>query len=207
MWRAEREQDIRIVLLSGDRHEFGATRFPDPALNLPSEDLQPNTPGLGLHEFSVGPLSMFYLPIRSYRQTDAEDVTVKYAPQGNSKFGLIDIADEVEDVDPGAEALVPVRSSVLTYSLYVDGEVVWKYRLSVPLVRDAIPHASLSNADMASRLPAGHVLEDRVPELGWNVMVGAAVGRVPELVKWVMDKSKDVYFDLVDRVQKAKRLT
>jgi alkaline phosphatase D len=37
---------------------------------------------------------MFYLPVRTYHQTDSEDVMVKYAPNGNSKFGLI---------GPGAE--------------------------------------------------------------------------------------------------------
>lgn len=206
MWRAERELGLRVVLLSGDRHEFGATRFPDPALNLPPTDLQPNTPGLGLHEFSVGPLSMFYLPVRTYRQTDAEDIAVKYVPEGNSKFGFIDIADDVEDVDPGAKAPVPVRSSVLTYSLYVDGEVVWKYRLSVPLVRDAVAQASPSDAIKASRLPSGRVLEDNT-QVDWSAVLGTAVGRVPELTKWVVDTSRNAYFDIFDRVQKAERLS
>ncbi|CAG8031505.1 unnamed protein product [Penicillium salamii] len=207
MWRAERDLGVRIILLSGDRHEFGATRFPDPALNLPSNELQPNSPGLGLHEFSVGPLSMFYLPIRTYRQTDNEDVTVKYAPQGNSKFGIIDIVDDLEDVDPSAEAPVPVRSSVLTYSLYVDGAAVWKYRLSVPLDQDPVVHASLSDSAKASRLPSGRVLEDNIPELGLGIAIGAAVGRVPELAKWALGKSQDVYFDLLERLQKAERLS
>jgi len=207
MWRAERDLGVRIILLSGDRHEFGATRFPDPALNLSAKGLEPNTAGLGLHEFSVGPLSMFYLPVRTYRQTDTEDVAIKYAPEGNSKFGFIDIADDVEDVVPGAEAPVPVRSSVLTYSLYVDGEIVWKYRLSVPLVRDAVVHASLSDSVKASRLPPGRVLEDKIPELSWNIVLGAVVGRVPELTKWIGDTSRDIYFDLADRVRKAERLS
>jgi alkaline phosphatase D len=172
MWHAERTLNVRIILLSGDRHEFAATRFPDPALSLPPSDVQPNTPGAGVHEFSVGPLSMFYLPIRTYRQTDYEDVTVKYVPEGNSKFGLIDIAEEVEDLEPGSDVPVPVRSSVLTYSLYVDGVVVWKYRLFVPLdlddgERDA---ASLSDYERASRLPAGHVVEDRI-EGHWGAVV------------------------------------
>ncbi|CAG7977836.1 unnamed protein product [Penicillium olsonii] len=207
MWRAERELGVRIILLSGDRHEFAATRFPDPALSLSAEDLQPNSPGLGLHEFSVGPLSMFYLPVRTYRQTDDEDVTVKYAPQGNSKFGIIDIVDDVEDADPSAVAPVPVRSSVLTYSLYVDGEVAWKYRLSVPLDQDAIAHASLSDSAKASRLPSGRVIEDNISELGWDVVLGSAVGRVPELAIWALGKCQDVYFDLLERVQKAERLS
>jgi alkaline phosphatase D len=206
MWRAERELGLRIILLSGDRHEFGATRFPDPALNLSPEDLQPNTPGVGLHEFSVGPLSMFYLPIRTYRQTDTEDVAVKYVPEGNSKFGLIDITDDVEDVDTGAEAPVPVRSSVFTYSLYVDGEVVWKYRLSVPLDRDTVVHSS-SDSVKASRLPSGRVVEDKILDLSWNVVLGAVVGRVPDLANWVIDRAKGVYFELLDGVQKAERLS
>lgn len=195
MWRAERDLGVRIVLLSGDRHEFGATRFPDPALDLPSSALQPNTPGLGLHEFSVGPLSMFYLPIRTYRQTDHEDVTVKYAPQGNSKFGLIDIVDDVEDAEPGAEAPVPVRSSVLTYSLYVDGEAVWKYRLSVPLNQklrfNATVRDSVSDTAKASMLPPGRVLDDQISEVGWTVALGDTVGRLPDLAKWVLDRYQE----------------
>jgi alkaline phosphatase D len=102
MWRAERELGVRVVLLSGDRHEFGATRFPDPSLELPPSELQSDTAGLGVHEFSVGPLSMFYLPVRSYYQTDDQDISVKYAPDGNSKFGYIDIAEGVYEVDPTA---------------------------------------------------------------------------------------------------------
>ncbi|KAJ6155403.1 hypothetical protein N7470_005969 [Penicillium chermesinum] len=154
MWRAERELGVRVVLLSGDRHEFGAIRFPDPALGLPINELQPRTAGVGLHEFSVGPLSMFYLPIRTFAQRDDEDVAVKYAPDGNSKFGMIDIAEG----DSGED-------SVLTYSLYVDGEAVWKYQLSVPLKSDA------------RKLPLspGRVLEDKIGE-GWDVPINKALG-------------------------------
>lgn len=196
MWRAERELGIRIILLSGDRHEFGATRFPDPALNLGPEELRPNTAGLGLHEFSVGPLSMFYLPVRTYHQVDDEDVTVKYAPNGNSKFGLIDIADDVEVLD--SIASVRARSSVLTYSLYVDGEAVWKYRLSVPLDRD--------DSTEALRLPPGCVLEDKIEDRSLSVMLGTVIGRVPELTKWVIQKGTDAYLDIVSQVQKVERL-
>ncbi|KAJ5794725.1 hypothetical protein N7457_001324 [Penicillium paradoxum] len=196
MWRAERELGVRIVLLSGDRHEFGATRFPDPTFNPRPDELKPNTAGRGLHEFSVGPLSMFYLPIRTYHQTDSEDVTVKYAPTGNSKFGLIHIADDIDVVDSGAS--VRVRSSALTYSLYVDGEVVWKYRLSIPLDRDA------SAAGL--RLPPGRVLEDKIGGLSWSVVLGTVVGRVPEVAKLVTEKVTDLYFDLASQVKRAERL-
>ncbi|KAK4868184.1 hypothetical protein LT330_007382 [Penicillium expansum] len=198
MWRAERELGIRIVMLSGDRHEFGATRFPDPELNLGHDQLLPNTAGLGLHEFSVGPLSMFYLPIRTYHQTDSEDVMVKYAPNGNSKFGLIDITDDIEDVGSTAAAPVRARSSVLTYSLYVDGEVVWKYRLSVPLDRDVSIHGP--------SLPPGRVVQDEIPDLSWSVVLGTVVGRLPELAKWTVETGNELYFQLADRFQKIERL-
>ncbi|KAI3133320.1 hypothetical protein CBS147326_5123 [Penicillium roqueforti] len=198
MWRAERDLGIRIVMLSGDRHEFGATRFPDPELKLGPDQLLPNTAGLGLHEFSVGPLSMFYLPIRTYHQTDSEDVMVKYAPNGNSKFGLIDIADEVEDVGLTAAAPVRARSSVLTYSLYVDGEVVWKYRLSVPLDRDVSVHRP--------SLPPGRVVEDDIPDLSWSVVLGTVVGRVPVLAKRVVETVNGLYYQLADRLEKMERL-
>lgn len=201
MWRAERELGVRIILLSGDRHEFGATRFPDPALELTPDKLQPNTAGLGLHEFSVGPLSMFYLPIRSYRQKDEQDVSVKYAPDGNSKFGLIDITEDVFQPDPAASSPRPIRSSVLTYSLYVDGEVVWQYRLSVPLERDA--GAPKNRA--VSHLPPGQVLEDKLIKEGWDVAVKTMVGRIEELAHFLVDKMTDLYEEVLDQVQKTVR--
>lgn len=147
IWRAERELGVRIVLLSGDRHEFGATRFPDPLLSSTATPPSANEygPGNGIHEFSVGPLNMFYLPIRSYKQSDNEDITVKYAPDGNSKFGAIHI-DTV-----GVDNVV--TESVLTYSLYVDGEVAWKYKLSVPL--------QWKKGDI---LPDGEVLLDEIDD-------------------------------------------
>ncbi|KAJ5709041.1 Alkaline phosphatase D-related protein [Penicillium malachiteum] len=188
MWRAERELGIRIILLSGDRHEFAATRFPDPALELTSEELQPNTPGLGVHEFSVGPLSMFYLPIRSYRQTDTEDVAVKYAPDGNSKFGLIDIAEAIDEVDAS------VRNSVLTYSLYVGGEVVWKYQLSVPAQRKNTTKVH----------PAGHVLEDRL--LSWDGPLKMAFGSLSDVVELGIKKATWVYEEALSRLRSTGRL-
>lgn len=205
MWRAERELGVRIILLSGDRHEFGATRFPDPALKLTSEGLQPNTAGFGLHEFSVGPLSMFYLPIRSYRQTDAEDVAVKYAPDGNSKFGIIDISDDVTNADPAAPSPVPVRSSVLTYSLYVDGEVVWQYRLSVPIDREAGAKAAPKDR-VISHLPPGQVVEDKLVRESWDVAVKIMIGRIEELAHFLIDKGTALYEDVSTRVEKTVRV-
>jgi alkaline phosphatase D len=206
MWRTERELNVRVVLLSGDRHEFGATRFPDPSLELPPSELQSDTPGLGIHEFSVGPLSMFYLPIRSYYQTDDEDVSVKYAPDGNSKFGYIDIADGADEVDPAAPAPVPVRSSMLTYSLYVDGEVVWKYRLSIPLEAAAGARAA---QDSAKRIhfPPGRVLEDKLVKNGWDVAFKTAIGRTEELAHYCLDIATATYYTLLDKVQAAERLS
>ena len=148
MWQAERELGVRIVLLSGDRHEFGATRFPNPELDLEPDGLRPGTGGEGIHEFSVGPLNMFYLPFRSYRQTDNEDVMVKYIPDGNTKFGQIDIAvHNLQEPFPSS-SITP--SSVLTYSLWLDETVVWKYQLSIPL-----------HHGLGTRLPPGWVLLDK----------------------------------------------
>ncbi|KAL3484564.1 PhoD-like phosphatase-domain-containing protein [Aspergillus germanicus] len=116
MRAAQRNLGIRIVLLSGDRHEFAATRFPP----LPTTN-DPASSSLELIEFCTGPLSMFYLPVRTYYQSGPDDVPLKYLPDGNTKFGLVEIEDGLVDEVP---------SSVLAYSLYIDDEVVWKYQLS-----------------------------------------------------------------------------
>lgn len=193
MWHAERNLGVRIILLSGDRHEFGATRFPEPKKLTStsaedSHDDHAEGSGVGdpgIHEFSVGPLSMFYLPIRTYRQYDDEDVAIKYIPDGNSKFGLIDI--DVDDEDSST------ASSVLTYSLYVDGEVVWKYQLSVPLE---------SPMGEDRRLPDGAVLLDTVTS-GWGLQ--DALGRFEMLVKGTLKKGKSMVWELVSGVMKEER--
>jgi len=70
MWNVGLQGGVGVVVLSGDRHEFAATSFPPP-------------PGsrwplsATVHEFSTSPLSMFYLPLRTYRQDDEEDVCIK----------------------------------------------------------------------------------------------------------------------------------
>lgn len=180
MRAAQRTLGIRIVLLSGDRHEFAATRFPPLPDQIQTAEKQENLEnGEELVEFCTGPLNMFYLPVRTYYQSGPDDVPLKYLPDGNTKYGLVDIEDASVDGVP---------SSVLTYSLYIDESVVWKYRLSVPLgltsESKAQPAASASEAKGASAarslLPPGEVLVDETVEwwvdaiskvFGWNVMV------------------------------------
>ena len=70
MWHAG-AKGFGVVVLSGDRHEFAATQFPPPPGSMfPASST--------VYEFSTSPLNMFYLPIRTYKQTDNEDVTLKY---------------------------------------------------------------------------------------------------------------------------------
>lgn len=193
MWSAERNLGVRIILLSGDRHEFGSTRFPEPKklTSTSAEDGHDDhaegtgVGGPGIHEFSVGPLNMFYLPVRTYRQYDDEDVAIKYVPDGNSKFGLIDI-----DVDDGGSS---PASSVLTYSLYVDGEVVWKYQLSVPLESPMSENRSL---------PDGVVLLDTVKP-AW--VIQNALGKLELIVKCALKKGRSMVWDLLRGVMKEER--
>jgi alkaline phosphatase D len=71
MWNAG-ARGIGVVVLSGDRHEFAATAFPPPpGSKYPSSAT--------VYEFSASPLSMFYLPWRTYSQEDDEDVMIKYS--------------------------------------------------------------------------------------------------------------------------------
>lgn len=206
MWRAERELGVRIVLLSGDRHEFGATRFPDPSLHLSEDETSPYTAGEGIHEFSVGPLSMFYLPIRTYRQTDNEDVSIKYIPDGNSKFGFIDIAtyEETEDGKEEDSTTKPpsgVLSSVLTYSLYVDGDIIWKYRLAVPLT----PAGAAGDGQF--RFPPGRVLLDDVSKReGWDAYLKTGIGRIEEIGARFWRWATDTYIELLDKGRRMERL-
>ncbi|KAK0727334.1 PhoD-like phosphatase-domain-containing protein [Lasiosphaeria miniovina] len=98
---------IGVVILSGDRHEFAATKFPPPA-----DSKWPETSAV--YEFSASPLSQFYSPVPSYRQTDNEDIAIKYIHKGNSKFGAITIENLKQD-----------SQSSLKYRLFVDGVEVW----------------------------------------------------------------------------------
>ena len=133
MHKAERDLGVRVVVLSGDRHEFAAIRFPPPIVNLPAslsddemsrpETIYDRTPSSGPHEFSVGPLSMFYLPLRTFKQIDGEDVAIKYIPDGNSKIGVVDIRNLVGKGE---------QKSLLRYTLWVDGGVEWEYVITSP---------------------------------------------------------------------------
>ena len=85
MWDVGLRGGVGVVILSGDRHEFAATSFPPPSegkvqgLNMIGGGLKTKKWPLSatVHEFSVSPLSMFYLPVRTYRMDDEEDVCVK----------------------------------------------------------------------------------------------------------------------------------
>ncbi|KAF2220581.1 PhoD-like phosphatase-domain-containing protein [Elsinoe ampelina] len=125
MWTASAELGVGVVVLSGDRHEFAATKFPPPQLD-DTKDVESTQAGAGregtwpeyaaVHEFSASPLSMFYLPVRTYRQEDREDVVIKYLPDGNSKFGAVTVGKE----------------GGLGYRLFVDGREAWRYELPPP---------------------------------------------------------------------------
>ncbi|KAF6238603.1 hypothetical protein HO173_003109 [Letharia columbiana] len=119
MWDVGLRGDgIGVVVLSGDRHEFAATAFPPP-----KDGKWPLS--ATVHEFSTSPLSMFYLPVRSYWEVPGEDdvdeVCIKYAPDGNSKFGAV----ELEEVMGGEQGL-------LRFRLFVDGVESWDYVLMTP---------------------------------------------------------------------------
>jgi len=119
MWDVGMRGDgVGVVVLSGDRHEFAATAFPPP-----KNSKWPIS--ATVHEFSTSPLSMFYLPMRSYwekpGEDDVEEVCIKYAPDGNSKFGAV----ELEEVKGGEQGL-------LRFRLFVDGVETWDYVLMTP---------------------------------------------------------------------------
>ncbi|MCJ1287570.1 hypothetical protein MMC26_006922 [Xylographa opegraphella] len=117
MWDVGATSSTGVVVLSGDRHEFAATSFPPPRggkWRLAAT----------VHEFSTSPLSMFYLPVRTYVEDEEEEpkeVCIKYLPGGNSKFGIV----EMENVSGGEQSL-------LRFRLVVDGEEAWAYVVSSP---------------------------------------------------------------------------
>lgn len=69
MWDAG-ARGTSVVILSGDRHEFAATRFPPPP-----ESRWPDA--AAAHEFSTSPLNQFSSPWPTYKQQDDEDVMLK----------------------------------------------------------------------------------------------------------------------------------
>lgn len=119
MWDVS-ARGVGVVIISGDRHEFGATAFPPP-----KDGKWPR--GATVNEFSCSPLNQFYLPTRSYWEAESDDqvdeVCIKYIPDGNSKFGAV----ELEEVGRGEQGL-------LRYRLFVDGVESWQHVLTTPLV-------------------------------------------------------------------------
>ncbi|EMD92169.1 hypothetical protein COCHEDRAFT_1098704 [Bipolaris maydis C5] len=113
-WDMSSTHDIGVVVLSGDRHEFAATSFPPP-----KDGKWPIS--ATVHEFSTSPLSMFYLPFRTYKEIDDEDVCLKYLPDGNSKFGAV----EITTPEHGEQSFV-------TYRLFIDGDEAWTHVISTP---------------------------------------------------------------------------
>lgn len=114
MWDVGMRGGVGVAILSGDRHEFAATAFPPP-----KESKWPLS--ATVHEFSTSPLSMFYLPVRTYWQEDEQDVCIKYLPDGNSKFGAVEITN------PAAS-----DQSLLKFRLFIDGKETWSYIVTTP---------------------------------------------------------------------------
>eukprot|EP00919_Chromeraceae_sp_WS-2016_P016892 GHVR01040317.1.p2 GENE.GHVR01040317.1~~GHVR01040317.1.p2 ORF type:complete len:219 (+),score=29.60 GHVR01040317.1:940-1596(+) len=119
MWDVGAEGNgIGVVVLSGDRHEFAATAFPPPVGGRWPVSAT-------VHEFSTSPLNQFYVPVKTYHQTDEEDVLIKYIPTGNSKFAAISIEN------PSS-----TDQSVLKFKLFVDGKETWQHVLLSPSMPD-----------------------------------------------------------------------
>lgn len=120
MWDVS-ARGVGVVIISGDRHEFGATAFPPP-----KNGRWPLS--ATVHEFSCSPLNQFYLPTRSYSEVESDgidEVCIKYVPDGNSKFGAV----ELERVGGGEQGL-------LRYRLFVDGVESWQHVLTTPHVSE-----------------------------------------------------------------------
>ncbi|KAF4983188.1 hypothetical protein FZEAL_1345 [Fusarium zealandicum] len=112
MWDAG-TQGTGVVILSGDRHEFAATKFPPPIGSRWPQSA-------AAHEFSTSPLNQFASPFPTYKQTDDEDVMMNYIPGGTSKFGSFAI-----------DKLDGDRSN-LYYTLYIDGKETWTTVVEAP---------------------------------------------------------------------------
>ncbi|KAF2746073.1 Metallo-dependent phosphatase [Sporormia fimetaria CBS 119925] len=117
-WTHSTDHGVGIVVLSGDRHEFAATSFPPPEGSRWPKSAT-------VHEFSTSPLSMFYLPKRTYKEVDEDDVCVKYLPDGNSKFGAVEITAPEHS-----------EQSLLNYRLFIDGKEAWSHVISTPVLKE-----------------------------------------------------------------------
>ncbi|PNP39395.1 hypothetical protein TGAM01_v207063 [Trichoderma gamsii] len=111
MWGVS-ARGVGVVVLSGDRHEFAATKFPPP----PESDWPEEAT---VYEFSTSPLNQFASPIPSYKQVDNEDVLIQYHHSGMSKFGAFTIEEEDGD-------------SKLLYRLFISGEEKWNTTITAP---------------------------------------------------------------------------
>ncbi|POR36734.1 Uncharacterized protein TPAR_03030 [Tolypocladium paradoxum] len=115
MWEAG-ARGTTVVVLSGDRHEFAATKFPPPPESRWPESAT-------AFEFSTSPLNQFASPLPTYKQTDDEDVKLHYIPSGSSKFGSFTIENIAGE-------------STLQYHLYIDGQQRWSTLLVEPPVAE-----------------------------------------------------------------------
>ncbi|KAK7430334.1 hypothetical protein QQZ08_003082 [Neonectria magnoliae] len=113
MWDAG-ARGTGVIILSGDRHEFAATKF-----SPPPESRWPQS--AAVHEFSTSPLNQFASPFPTYKQTDEDDVMLNYIPGGTSKFGSFTI----EKVD---------GKSTLLYRLFINGNETWSTVVDAPPV-------------------------------------------------------------------------
>lgn len=109
MWAASLAQGVGMLVISGDRHEFAATRIVDEFGVHPGEVM----------EFSVSPLNMFYLPVPTYKQMDDGDQEVRYIPAGNSKFGAMQFSESNGD-------------ATLDFKLFIDGKEAYTERVIAP---------------------------------------------------------------------------
>lgn len=101
MWDAG-ARGTTVVILSGDRHEFAATKFPP----LPESQWSETAAAF---EFSTSPLNQFAMSFPTYKQTDDEDVTLNFIPADSFKFGVFTIENIAGE-------------STLEYRLYIDGQ-------------------------------------------------------------------------------------
>lgn len=113
-----------VIILSGDRHEAAAIKFPPPDL---IDDART------VYEFSTSPFSQFYIPIPTHRQMDNEDITLVYKPNGNSKVGQYPVENMLRKllIKLGRVTIdsKPNGKSELYYELFIDGEEVWNYAI------------------------------------------------------------------------------
>ncbi|KAF2497206.1 hypothetical protein BU16DRAFT_526231 [Lophium mytilinum] len=123
MWDVGAEGGVGFVVLSGDRHEFAATSFPPPKGGKWPISAT-------VHEFSTSPLSMFYLPVRTYGEIDEGDVCIKYLPDGNTKFGAIELTSPTSS-----------EQSHLNYRLFIDGKEVWSHAITTPPLKSGTHRA------------------------------------------------------------------